>query len=318
MQVADFAECLCSIRNAFVFEQSADRNALLKMWSELLADGRMIGAVMEDTHAPLGKRIVWQCFKVFATDAFARSLSAPDARPFAARQLLDLHRTGEPLPLLTREQIRRVNSGANGGLNMLVVHYGSPYPMHPDNAGWREVGGNLLSFTEYFSSGYRVRELIEEFYDDYNTELALQAGFCFRTDFAAYYQGKPAPHSRQTPRLLAATPDEVRDRPGTIAAAILNYDPPRFCFSDREQEVLLSALFDGTDGEIAARLHVAEVTIRKRWDVIYERVETAHPGFFAPSLETAKRGTEKKRTLIAYLRNHHEELRPLLPGGAVC
>ena len=46
---------------------------------------------------------------------------------------------------------------------MLVIHYGSPFPMDPSDGCWREIGGNLLLFTEYFSSDYRVRELIEEF-----------------------------------------------------------------------------------------------------------------------------------------------------------
>ncbi len=312
VQIADFAECFCLIRNGFAFEGGTDRADLLHMWRDLLNDGRMIGAVMEDAHAPLGKRIVWQCFKVFVTDDFARSLYAPNATPLASRQLLERFRHGVSLPLLDREQIRCINSGANGGLNMLVTHYGSPFPMDPKNDSWREVGGNLLLFTEYFSSGHRVRELIEEFYDDYNAQLAQEAGFCPRTEFADYYHDKPEPNPFYKPRVLAATPDEVHERPGTIAAAILHYDPPRFYFNDREQELLLSALIGETDEGIAERMNVASVTVRKRWDSIYGRVESAHPGFFGDHTDTPKRGTEKKRTLIAYLRHHHEELRPLL------
>lgn len=320
VETGDLDLCSQIARNRFAFPGEEDRAGLVQMWRDHLGDGRMVGAILEDSTAPPKNRIAWLCFKVFVTDAWTQQLKDSQAVPLPAWQLFDRYQRREKLPILSLDEIRRENSQADGGLNMLVTHYGSPYPLQADNPQWNEVAGSLLDFTDYFSSGYRTKEILEEFYDDYTTSLALGAGFCPRNDFEVYFGRYAAPPINQRARLLGATADEARKQPGTIASVVFNYQHPCFHFKPAEQELLVCALLGDTDKEIASRLCLAEVTLRKRWSAIYERIANIAPRFFLASgssdkepLQNAEtgRGLEKRRYLLLYLRRHLSELRPL-------
>ena len=63
-------------------------------------------------------------------------------------------------------------------------------------------------------------------------------------------------------------------------------------------------------------LRVSLPTIKKTWLSIYSRVDDRIPDLIAgieqSGLRNGRRGREKRRNLLAYLRNHPEELRPVL------
>lgn len=69
-----------------------------------------------------------------------------------------------------------------------------------------------------------------------------------------------------------------------------------------------------TDLELGAALGVSVPTIKKMWASIYRRVADNRPEIIAenahPPVEAQSRGKEKRRRLLAYLREHPEELRP--------
>lgn len=51
--------------------------------------------------------------------------------------------------------------------------------------------------------------------------------------------------------------------------------------------------------------------LKKLWRGIYERIEDVAPGFFGDEVdEDGKRGPEKRRQVLAYVRQRPEELRP--------
>jgi hypothetical protein len=69
----------------------------------------------------------------------------------------------------------------------------------------------------------------------------------------------------------------------------------------------------GTDEELTEALGVSLPTIKKMWLAVYRRMtdgqsntnrDSGGPG-------AAERGKEKRRHLLAYLRDHPEELRPV-------
>ena len=81
----------------------------------------------------------------------------------------------------------------------------------------------------------------------------------------------------------------------------------------------------GTDEELSGELGISLSTVKKTWRSIYDRVAACLPELIPsnsqPNGDASKRGRDKKQHLIAYLREHPEELRPvsrslLRPGGA--
>jgi hypothetical protein len=74
------------------------------------------------------------------------------------------------------------------------------------------------------------------------------------------------------------------------------------------------AVKGGTDEEISDRLFISESAIKKTWRSAYERVDgcglATIPKNYKYHEGRIERGREKKKHLLAYLREHPEELRP--------
>ena len=79
-----------------------------------------------------------------------------------------------------------------------------------------------------------------------------------------------------------------------------------------EQRVLVRALLNETDSEIAADLGVSLDAIKKCWARIYERTGRVAPYALGPEAAPSRgrRSLEKRRHLLEHLRTHPEELRP--------
>jgi hypothetical protein len=118
------------------------------------------------------------------------------------------------------------------------------------------------------------------------------------------------------PHIVGMTRDIARGRQSNWVDALFHYRPPQLGFSRAEQQLLLTAFRNeaGTDQELAATLGVSPPTVKKMWLSIYRRaagLPELAPDGGEPGRESARRGREKRRRLLAYLRDHPEELRPL-------
>jgi hypothetical protein len=73
-------------------------------------------------------------------------------------------------------------------------------------------------------------------------------------------------------------------------------------------------LESGTDEEISDRLFISQSAIKKTWRSAYERVDAFGLATIPKNSKyhegLIKRGRKKKEHLLAYLRDHPEELRP--------
>lgn len=96
-----------------------------------------------------------------------------------------------------------------------------------------------------------------------------------------------------------------------MAAMFYEY-PPRLGLRGTHRELLAAALEGLTDEELSSRLSLSESAIKKRWSAVYEAVEGKIPGLSATPRDGAKRGAERRRHLLNYLREHPEEFRPLV------
>jgi hypothetical protein len=96
---------------------------------------------------------------------------------------------------------------------------------------------------------------------------------------------------------------------------MFEYVPPRCGFSFAEQQLLSAALAGATDQELSCELAISISTVKKNWISIYKRAAASLPDVVPDDSPadggTSERGKEKRRHLLAYLREHPEELRPI-------
>jgi DNA-binding CsgD family transcriptional regulator len=111
--------------------------------------------------------------------------------------------------------------------------------------------------------------------------------------------------------------EEAFANPGSRLSSLFVRMPPRFHFNRSEQLLLQHALMGETSEQLAASLCISPWTVKKRWHAIYERVTDVDRELLLPpvanSPDATSRGTERRRHLLHYLRQHLEELRPFEP-----
>jgi hypothetical protein len=116
--------------------------------------------------------------------------------------------------------------------------------------------------------------------------------------------------------LLGLARDEARqDSFGTALSLLFVSARPRCGFTRAEQRILLYALDDMNDKEIADHLGITLHGVNMRWRAIYKRIE--HVPDIAALVYSDSNGangkgfgTQKRRRVVSYVRSHPEELRP--------
>jgi|NGEPerStandDraft_6_1074524.scaffolds.fasta_scaffold02472_2 hypothetical protein len=90
-----------------------------------------------------------------------------------------------------------------------------------------------------------------------------------------------------------------------------------FGFRPSEQRLLLTALEGGTDEQNAEKLGISVSAVKKSLRLVYERVAACDANLIPDQRwqeqreDNLERGKTKKQQLLAHLREHMEELRPL-------
>jgi hypothetical protein len=307
---SDLAECQHCLRDGFAYDAPA-RARLVSMWSALLRTGAGSAALIEDVAAPPGRRVRWFCFKAFVPDAYLHWLHT------AAPPLIGLGLSREYArgcnPLLSHDEVKSANSGC--GLNMVCFHSGAPESTTVRDF-MEKAGACLMEFRTYFCTGFRLKSYSVEVYDAYTHAWAEASGLRLRNDYARHRAPATGPAAGREARLYGISATEGHGAAGTLGELLFSYAPPCFGFTRAQRDILTLALTTGdTDEQIADRLAVARVTVKKVWSGAYQRVESASPSFFGKADGGAgvRRGREKRRWLLTYLRHHMEELRPHRP-----
>jgi DNA-binding CsgD family transcriptional regulator len=258
-----------------------------------------------------GATIVGVGFAVFVRDAFIREIKTPPLAwigPELARRI-----AGGDSPVLTDDELRDANSGA--GLNEIVWQgMGTPEFAHTMDFYHHMVG----SYVEEHR-GFLFKEMITVQAESAERLLwVVEAGGLYWNPARQLYETtspEPAEAFAARPHIVGLTRELESVRPGSWIGTLFNYRPPQFGFSRGEQQLLQIALkgLHGTDQELASALHLSVPTIKKMWGSIYRRVADRDPGLVPDSTlaesGTRGRGREKRRTLLAYVRDHPEELR---------
>jgi DNA-binding CsgD family transcriptional regulator len=173
--------------------------------------------------------------------------------------------------------------------------------------------------------GYFLSELLVQGESEQQMEMILNTGGLLWSGTAGGYV-VPPPESRKSlvwePHILGLTRELALDQVGSWVGSLFIYQPPQFGLRPSEQRLLMTALEGGTDEELAKELGISLSAVKKAWRTLYHRIAENRPALIpddsARKRWTGTRGKEKKQRLMAYLREHPEELRPvsnkLLPG----
>lgn len=308
----DLAESL-SLLPAHLGLSPEQRDAAARLWVRLLDEPAVITGIMEDVARPAGERIqAWGVTIVLPPEFVRDEALATAPRAFVGRRVYEGLLSGR-FRLLDDREIGAAN--VRGDLELLILHYSMRHSdlTHPYVHQVLALANDTF---RVFHSGYHIRALHYE--NDAPAEsFALQSGFVRRSllDEADLASLPP----QQRPMLYGLTRDEaVRRLPGTPARNCFEHARPRFRFSANQRRLLWLSLFDEPDDRLMAALDVSAHGLKKLWRNIYERIEDVEPDFFGDARggaadDEGKRGPEKRRQVLAYVRQRLEEVRPWTP-----
>jgi hypothetical protein len=279
-------------------------NDLPSVWQTLLQDAAMELAVVEDRTRPPDSTILAFGASVFVTDSYMAQ-ERIGAEPYVTARAI-LAELQNCSPILRSKAVRAAQS--RDGVNVLTLHYAeAKEALSPETR--HQVRLALFAAFVALHKGYRVKEVLQELWDDEIPAPYILGGWGpVRSDYAAFAASRTPGGPR--PYLLGLTRRETDAVPGWSAAPIFVWTPPRFGFTPAEQSLLTLALNGDTDRDLSPALGFALATIKSRWRQIYDKVATVDCELLPDRQETnGRRGDEKRRGLMEYLRHHPQELR---------
>lgn len=285
--------------------------SLRSIWLDLIGREAFRAFVFEELTSSVARTIAFG-ISVAVSDDFLHDLKEP---PFfwVGPELVRRIARGES-PLLSDKDVRAANSTGNVGI---VVWEGLA---REEEHHRPEVPNLIMSAFIQEHRGFFLKEL----WGHGESAVGLRATIHSGTFFLRTHDGRtidhldePAEDILAKPHVIGLTRELALQRIGTWSGSLFIYQPPRFGFRPSEQRLLLTALRGGTDAELADELTVSLSAVKKAWRAIYERVSDKDP-HLVPSVDfgpngASERGKEKKQRLLAYLREHLEELRPAAP-----
>jgi len=294
------------------FYPPALRETRTAFWRRLMAEEAVVSVVVEDSERPPETRLRCFSLSLFVTDAFAAEARA--ALPPGITGHLHARTLAGASPILGHSAIGRAN--ARGGLTLVI----NPYGYAGDASPKALVESTEMMFSCLFTyhAGYQIKELLLESYDQEWAFQNVAAGMRVRADHADCFQAHPeARRPDQPPALLGLTREEAFTSLGNRCFPLFLFTRPQLGFRRSEQRLLGHALGGGTNEESAQALNVSLSAVKKRWEAIYACVTQIAPELLSPHPYDAPpertRGLGKKDRLLAYLRQHPEELRPYQP-----
>jgi hypothetical protein len=297
IHASDLTECL-ELQSSCIGDQLVGRDRARRIWRNLLDSPAFNASVIESDELIDGHRIVGCGMGVFVDSRFAdRELATP--RPGLNSRIIESIANGRSV-LLDRDGIAAGN--AVNGLDYVNL-YGTWHQTILNADQVAEVQALLgTSFVEAFA-GYRFNRVLKETIGQPLIDLARATG--------TYRLVAEFPQTGSA--LAVVCPDSARAAPYSLAARIYRYQAPVLHLRPAEQALLGAALDGKTDAELSEKLGLSLEAVKKRWISIFGRFDEFSPEVLASTVaENARRGPQKRHRVVAYVRNHLEELRPYL------
>ncbi len=271
------------------------------LFSELIAAECLNAGCIEDRFPSGNWSLAAVGASLFITDEAAKRFQEARAPRFAVALLSEMMAGRRDLHL-GRAGIARAN--AEGRLNLFVIGFGVR-PEQPSPEGFRILLARAIEHYVRAHEGYHLAALLRE---DAEPVASTLLGSGMRS--LARFTIEDGP---ERVAMMRHRTDAMPLFPDSLTARFFAFSPPIIGFSDGERRLLLAALEGHADPEIAAALGLSQNTVKRVWRTIYERCDAMAPHVLegtAASTAAGVRGAEKRRHLVAYLRDHPSELRP--------
>jgi hypothetical protein len=296
---ADLQNCLALQPKRMGAERIGVKRAL-RAWRTILDDGdACIASVVEKITAD-SPEIVGFGLAVFVTGSFADTNLANPQPGLNARIIESIDAGKSVIP--GYRYLQTANAAA--ALDHVVM-YSSEKPgrLTPNEVG---LVRNQLArvYLESFV-GYRLRRMLHEIVDEY--EFEKMKGY--RGLRIVKRLSGPAPWTGER-ALCEATAESFSDDPASMAAGpFIDRATPVLNFSPSQKRLLLAALRGAENTELARCLCRTPAAIKRTWAGIFEKCVQHHPSLL-PLTESSLRGQQKRHKVMAYIREHPEEIRP--------
>ena len=283
-----------------------------RAWLHLLDSEAMTTAVFEEVERGRAN-LIGVGVGVFVHDEFVRELKTPPQFWFGPE--LTKRVINGNSPVLSDKEVREANSG--DGLIELVWETLTLLSFAKRSDVYHLMGQAYIEIHR----GFRLKEMItSQAESPERLQWAIDAGGLYWDPKTARYVKalkKGIEQFSQKPHIVGITRELELARPGSWVGSLFDYQPPRFRFNAGEQRLLICAMGNqaGTNETLAKSLELSLSTVKKMWLSIYSRVGELAPELIAQDADNSsehKRGMEKRRGLLAYLREHQEELRPVV------
>jgi hypothetical protein len=312
MQPKDVARCVeIVIANPILCPRyGADAiSELEETWLDLLPREAFTAVVFEEFRGN-SCRFVGAGISVFLSDAFVREMKRPPLVWVGPEIVRRISRGNSPV--LSDKQLAESNT--RDGLNLFGWH----------GATSLEDGNRVEVLNTFFGSfielhrGFLIKEVLGQ--ADSNgmvSAMSNSGGGYFDPELGRHVQSLPASAEGilSRPHLMGQTREMAIAGAWLSGSSLFSWQPPQFRFRRSEQRLLKSALRGGTDEDLSKDLHISLSSVRRTWLAIYDRVAAHAPEILGESFRLGNpspgRGRGKKHRLLAYLREHPEELRPI-------
>lgn len=313
MQAEDVGRCVAIIAaNPLVAPRYGRAIADLQgVWLRVLGSLAFTAVVFEELDS--GRtRLLGAGVSAFVSDAFARDIQTPPLFWIGPEMLRRI--TAGVSPLLSDRDV--VRSNTQGGLNLV----GWDAVTSIEDAKRVDVLNFLfVSFVE-LHRGFLIKELLGQADSAEHLQAMRNVGASFFDPeimrFTPSLSGT-AEEAVAKPHLMGSTRELALAGSWLSGSELFSAQRPRFYFSRSEQRLLAAALQGGTDDDLSQRLRISASSVRTCWLSIYGRVAVRSPELLGLTNQSGEqqigaRGKGKKQLLLSYLREHPEELRPVL------
>lgn len=289
--VADFGTMMRLCRNNGEPELPNRRE-----WDALWTVDSTCGVVIEDMTAEEDPA------RAFLVGAFIRNEFLEECIAASEPFILSKIAANPKRALTPVSEFGTLNAGE--GLNLLIAYMGWEGPDYHVAPAPNLRAIAVSAFADRHG-GNRLNWLVGEVGGPNLLDLTTRAGCRILNDYPAWndqVEGKRY-------YLMGLSRETAMQVENQWITRMFTYFPPRFHFTEPQRRILVLAREGHTDAEIGGEIGVSPDAVKKRWGAIYDRVEEVFPSLL-PESPLGGRGAEKRRALLAHLRERPEELRP--------